>query len=114
MLLQSTAYTASLMDYTSQVARCSVKQLVERIGSKGLTRLVHNAPMHQHLPYHRIANEVIHDYGIVYRYPAGIAVWNDDYGKKIMTFVESRTTNKQEYGPVLYEILTADCTGAQG
>lgn len=113
MLLESIAYTASLVDYISQEIRCSVGEVTERIGPSGIARLCHNAPMNKHLPESRIAHEVECDYLSIIQIGGNSAIWNEVFGLDLMGAVKESCTNHHQYAHRLFELLTAIATDAE-
>lgn len=105
MLLESIAYTASLVDYISQETGLSVDNVTKRIGQSGIERLCHNAAMNKHLPESRIAHEVEADYLSIIQVRGASAQWDTAFGHELMRTVEVSSTDRHKYAQRLYELL---------
>lgn len=107
MLLESIAYTASLLDYIRQETGLAVSEVAKRIGHAGIERLCHNAAMNKHLPESRIAHEVEYDYLSIIRVNGKTAQWNEVFGHDLMQSVEASGVDQYQYAHQLYELLVS-------
>lgn len=105
MLIESIGYTAMLVDYIAKLTHRDLANIASAIGEAGIARLVHNAPMNRHLPILRIANEVMHDYGITCRYADLTAEVDKSFSASAIESVQSVATHKGQYASVLYSLL---------
>lgn len=105
MLIESIGYTAMLVDYVAKITHRDLADIANAIGEAGIARLAHNAPMNRHLPILRIANEVIHDYGITCQYPDLTAEADKAFSASAIESVQATATHKSQYASLLYSWL---------
>lgn len=103
MQLESIGYMAILLEYIAQGLNCTMREVAEGIGEKGVERLCHNAPMNSLLPINKIADEVIYDYSL-----PGAAHFNPSWrnvhvGDTYMKAVAEKTTDKSKYVHIFYK-----------